>query len=321
MTIIRSVESIKLDVSVVVTLFNEEESIAHLVRKVEESLSGKFSWELILVDDGSTDQTRNVAKAEVNEQVKLMVLSRNFGQTSAMAAGIERAQGKYIVTMDGDLQNDPSDIPKMIAQLEEKSVDIIAGRRANRKDGFILRKLPSKIANYFIRKMTKVRVSDYGCSLKVFRRETAKQLELYGELHRFIPVLANVKGARIGEVDVKHHARKYGQSKYGLGRTLRVSSDLVFVVFLQKYLQRPMHFFGSIGFLSLFVGLAVNLYLLVLKAFGHDIWGRPLLILGLMAVVAGIQFLTFGLLGELLVRTYFQSKGERAYMVREVFEA
>jgi hypothetical protein len=198
---------------------------------------------------------------------------------------------------------------------------VVAGNRKNRKDGFILRKLPSKIANALIRRMTGVYIRDYGCTLKVFKREIAEELGLYGELHRFIPVLAKLQGAKITQVDVKHHPRQFGKSKYGINRTFKVMSDLVLMVFMRKYMQKPMHLFGTIGFISFGLGLLINLYFLTLKIMGHDIWGRPMLILGLILLLGGIQFITIGIIADINVRTYFESQNKKTYNVRKVYHA
>lgn len=307
-----------MKVSVVVTLFNEEENIKPLLEQLSDSLKG-YHYEVILVDDGSTDKTVEKVRQYANEYVKLVLLQKNYGQTAAMSAGIDQAEGTYIVTMDGDLQNDPSDIPQMIEMLEGDNWDLIAGRRKNRKDGFVLRKLPSLIANAIIRRLTNVKVSDYGCSLKVMKSDIAKNLELYGELHRFIPVLAQLQGARITNMDVKHHPRIHGKSKYGIGRTSRVVSDLLLMVFFQKYAKRPMHLFGGIGFISFLIGSIICFYLLVVRIMGTDIWGRPLLLLGITLVIGGIQMITFGILSEILMRTYFESQNKKIYRVKDIY--
>ncbi|TMI97866.1 MAG: glycosyltransferase, partial [Bacteroidetes bacterium] len=221
----------------------------------------------------------------------------------------------------GDLQNDPSDIPAMLDLLKREDWDVVAGNRKNRKDGFVLRKIPSAIANSVIRRMTGVYIKDYGCTLKVFRREIAEELNLYGELHRFIPVLAKLQGAKITQVNVKHHPRKFGKSKYGINRTFRVLSDLILMVFFRKYIQKPMHLFGTIGFISFGIGALINLYLLILKIMGRDIWGKPLLILGLIFLLGGIQLITIGILAEISVRTYFESQNKKTYTVRKVYQA
>jgi hypothetical protein len=223
--------------------------------------------------------------------------------------------------IDGDLQNDPTDIPAMLNLLKEGDWDVVAGNRKNRQDGALLRKFPSRMANALIRRWTGVYIRDYGCTLKVFRREIAEDLGLYGELHRFIPVLAAQQGARITQVDVKHHARKFGKSKYGINRTFKVLSDLVLMVFFRRYIQKPMHLFGTMGFISFGIGVLINLYLLVLKIMGHDIWGKPILILGLIFLLGGIQLITIGILAEIAVRTYFESQHKKRYQVRKVYQA
>lgn len=308
-----------MELSLVITLLNEEDNVAPLLESIYRELHA-FDYELILVDDGSTDATVERIRALANTRTKLVVLNRNYGQTPAMAAGIEHASGQYIVTLDGDLQNDPADIPMMLDKLKNEKWDVVAGFRQNRQDKALVRKFPSKIANYLIRQLTGVHIRDYGCTLKVFKSQIAKNLGLYGELHRFIPILAVLQGGKITDVPVKHHARIHGQSKYGLGRTLKVMSDLLLMVFFQKYFRRPIHLFGPLGFVTLFAGIVINLYLLVVKIMGHDIWGRPLLLLGFLLVLAGIQFLTFGLIAELMMRTYYESQNKKTYVVREVIQ-
>lgn len=308
-----------MELSLVITLLNEEDNVAPLLESIYRELHA-FDYELILVDDGSTDATVERIRALANTRTKLVVLNRNYGQTPAMAAGIEHANGQYIVTLDGDLQNDPADIPMMLEKLKNEKWDVVAGFRQNRQDKALVRKFPSKIANYLIRQLTGVHIRDYGCTLKVFKSQIAKNLGLYGELHRFIPILAVLQGGKITDVPVKHHARIHGQSKYGLGRTLKVMSDLLLMVFFQKYFRRPIHLFGPLGFVTLFAGIVINLYLLVVKIMGQDIWGRPLLLLGFLLVLAGIQFLTFGLIAELMMRTYYESQNKKTYVVREVIQ-
>jgi len=298
---------------------NEEESIQPLIESVENAVAG-FSYEIILVDDGSTDNTVPNIRKYGNEFTKTVVLNKNYGQTTAMGAGIDAAEGDYTISLDGDLQNDPADIPQMIQMLEDEELDVVAGIRAKRKDGMFLRKIPSKMANAMIRKLTGVYLHDYGCTLKVFKKDIAKNLGLYGELHRFIPVLAQLQGAKLSEMPVRHHSRKYGKSKYGLGRTFKVISDLMLMVFFQKYLQRPMHLFGIAGIFTFMVGFAINFYLLILKIMGEDIWGRPLLILGITLLLGGVQLITIGIVAELIVRTYFESQNKKTYRVREIIE-
>lgn len=307
-----------MQISVVSTLLNEEDNVKPLLEKLEEALQG-FEYEIILVDDGSTDRTVERIRQLASPRVKLLIFYRNYGQTTAMDAGIQAAQGDYVVTIDGDLQNDPKDIPVMLRKLEEGGYDVVAGVRRNRQDGALLRKLPSKIANWIIRNLTDVHLTDYGCTLKVFKQDIAKNLGLYGELHRFIPVLAVLQGAKITEMDVHHHARIHGTSKYGLGRTSKVVSDLILMLFFQKYFRKPIHLFAPPGLLALFGGGAISFYFLILKLLGEDIWGRPLLLLGVILILGGIQLLTFGVIAEIMMRTYFESQNKKPYRIKEVF--
>ena len=306
------------ELSVVITVMDEEKNIKPLLEAVRGALAG-IDYEVILVDDGSADQTKREVLANADDRTILVELRKNYGQSTAMTAGIDHSQGRYVALLDGDLQNDPTDIPSMLELLKNEDWDVVAGNRKNRKDGFILRKIPSRIANALIRRMTGVYIKDYSCTLKVFRREIAEELGLYGELHRFIPVLAKLQGARITQVDVKHHARVHGKSKYGINRTFKVMSDLVLMVFMRKYMQKPMHLFGTIGFISFGLGMLINLYLLVWKLMGHDIWNRPLLILGLILLLGGIQFITIGIIADINVRTYYESQNKKTYNIRRLF--
>ena len=302
-------------ISVVVPLMNEEDNVKYLIEEVEKALKD-FEYELILVDDGSTDNTVEEIKKHMNDKTKLVILNRNYGQTSAMAAGIEVASGDVIVTIDGDLQNDPSDIPMMIEKMKE-GYDVVAGIRAKRQDEPV-RKFLSKIANKIIRKITGVHISDYGCTLKVFKKDVAKNLGLYGELHRFIPILAEMYGAKITEVPVKHHERRFGSSKYGFNRIFKVISDLMYLVFMQRFGQKPMHFFGTVGFIMFAMGSLIDFYLLILKLFGQDIGNRPLLTLGTMLILGGIQLITTGFLAEVMMRTYYESQNKKPYKIKEI---
>ena len=308
------------ELSVVITVMNEEENIKPLLEAVRSALID-IDYEVILVDDGSVDKTRQQVLEYGDERTILVELRKNYGQSTAMTAGIDYSRGKYVALLDGDLQNDPTDIPSMLELLKKEDWDVVAGNRKNRKDGFILRKIPSKIANALIRRMTGVYIKDYGCTLKVFKREIAEELGLYGELHRFIPVLAKLQGAKITQVDVKHYVRIHGKSKYGINRTFKVMSDLVLMVFMRKYMQKPMHLFGTMGFISFGIGLLINLYLLILKILGQDIGGKPLLILGLILLLGGIQFITIGIVADINVRTYFESQNKKTYNVRKVYHA
>jgi len=307
-----------MELSLVITVFNEEQNIKPLLESVRAALKD-FSYEVIVVDDGSRDKTAAEVRHHADAHVKLISLYRNYGQTAAMAAGIDAASGTYIVTLDGDLQNDPKDIPRMLEYLKREDLDVVVGNRRHRKDKALLRKFPSRVANWIIRNATGVHLHDYGCTLKVFRSDIAKQLDLHGELHRFIPVLLVLLGARIGEMDVLHHARVHGKSKYGLGRTLRVMSDLVLMVFLQKYFRRPMHLFGSTGIISLVCGTVITSYLLYLKFMGQSIGSHPLVFAGGVLIVLGIHLIIFGLLFEVIMRTYYGSQNKKIYTIREIF--
>jgi len=307
------------ELSIVIPVMNEEDNIQPLLEAVRGALVN-LDYEIVLVDDGSTDSTKKRVIENADGRTKLVELRKNYGQSTAMTAGIDHANAKFIAMIDGDLQNDPTDIPFMLDLAKKEDWDVVAGNRKNRKDGMFLRKIPSTIANAIIRRMTGVYIKDYGCTLKVFKKEIAEDLGLYGELHRFIPVLAKLQGAKITQVDVKHHPRKFGKSKYGIGRTFRVLSDLMLMVFFRKYLQKPMHLFGTIGFISFGLGLLINFYLLILKILGHDIWGKPLLILGLIFLLGGIQLITIGILAEIAVRTYFESQQKKTYNVRKVYQ-
>ncbi|MCD6035900.1 MAG: glycosyl transferase, family 2 [Rickettsiales bacterium] len=312
-----------MHLSVVIPVYNEQENIRPLVEAISHALDNR-TYEIIFVDDGSVDGTieaiNQMAQERSSPTIKLIQFSRNFGQTSALAAGIEAAQGAYIATLDGDLQNDPADIPMMIDKLEADGLDILAGRRVNRQDGMVLRKIPSKVANALIRKLTNVQIQDYGCTLKVFRNEYAKKLDLYGELHRFIPILGNMHGAKIGEVDVRHHPRRFGTSKYGIGRTFKVASDLLLMYFFLKYRQKPMHLFGTLGMVMLLSGGMIEAYLLVQKILGHDIADRPLFYVGILLLMMAVQFITTGFVAELVMRTYYSAQNRKPYTIRHVFE-
>lgn len=304
--------------SIVVPLHNEEENAPLLINRIENALQGK-NYEIILVDDGSTDQTRQVIKSLNNPKVVLIEFKKNYGQSLALAAGIDYASGDYIVTMDGDLQNDPDDILMMLQKAQTEDWDLVTGIRQKRKDN-IVRTFPSKIANWIIRKTTHLDIQDHGCALKVFTRETAKELNLYGEMHRYITLLAYLNGAKVTEVNVKHHQRQFGVSKYGLGRTTKVINDLILLLFQRKYLQKPIHLFGNIGMLSSLIGGVIMIYLLVCK-FGFDqhIGNRPLLILGILLLFMGVQFFTTGIIIDLQMRTYYESQQLRPYKIRKIF--
>lgn len=303
-----------VELSVVIPVYNEIDNISPMLKAVEEALS-EVDYELIFVDDGSSDGTPDAIRKLAHPRIVLVEFARNFGQTSAMAAGIAEARGELIATLDGDLQNDPADIPMMMNELQSSQVDMVVGRRANRQDGFILRKIPSRAANWMIRNLTGVHIRDYGCTLKVFKASVAKGLDLYGELHRFIPILAHIYGARIKEVDVRHHARQFGTSKYGLNRTLKVFSDMLLMLFIQRFRQKPMHLFGTVGTSFMMIGTFMEIYLLALKLAGQDIANRPLFYVGIFFLLTGLQLITTGFMADLIMRTYFRSKGEVPYRV------
>jgi glycosyltransferase involved in cell wall biosynthesis len=305
--------------SVVVPMYDEVDNVEPLLDTVQAALgSYPFPWELVVVDDGSRDGTGKALQrhaARVGPHVRVVRLLRNFRQTAAMQAGIDAARGDVIVTMDGDLQNDPRDIPRLVARLLAEDLDLVAGWRQRREDRLLLRRVPSLLANRLIRRMTGLRFQDLGCSLKAFRAPVLKQVRLYGEMHRFIPAwLATVTSPdRMAEEPVRHHGRVHGRSKYGLSRTFRVLVDLIAVFFFLNFRARPGHFFGVLGLGVLSVGAAILAYLLALKIAGESIGGRPLLSLGFFCVIGGLQFLTTGVLAELLVRIYFEGHHAQTY--------
>lgn len=302
--------------SIIVPLYNEAENVKYLTDAIEEALKG-YQYEIIYIDDFSTDNTRNEVKKLKNDHVVLIEMKKNYGQSSALQAGIDYAKGDYIITMDGDMQNDPTDIPMMIEKLEEGDWDLVTGIRDKRKDSFI-RTFPSKVANKIIRKTTKLDIKDHGCALKVFTKDTAKELNLYGELHRFITLLAHSNGARITDVNVKHHPRRFGESKYGLGRTSKVVNDLLLILFQQKYLQKPIYLFGNIGIFLFGGGILISIYLVIEKFMGHDIGTRPLLSLAVLLILVGIQLFTIGIVIDLLMKTYYESQDKKPYYIRKI---
>ncbi|MBT8307317.1 MAG: glycosyltransferase family 2 protein [Maribacter sp.] len=303
--------------SIVVPLYNEEENAVLLTQKIHESLVG-YKYQIIYIDDFSTDNTRSVIKKMDDDKVHLIELKKNYGQSLALAAGLDYAEGEYVITMDGDLQNDPSDIPQMLEYAVNQEFDVVTGIRQKRKDSLV-KKIPSKIANFLVRRVTKLDIKDNGCALKVFNKDIAKELNLYGEMHRFITLLAHLEGAQLKQVPVKHHARNAGVSKYGLERVFKVVADMMLLLFIRKYFQRPIHLFGIFGFLMILLGVLINVYLLIVKlGFGEDIGTRPLLIFGLMFILAGIQLFTIGIVMELLIRTYYESQKKRPYRIKKV---
>jgi glycosyltransferase involved in cell wall biosynthesis len=306
--------------SIVIPLYNEEENVRELygrLKPVMDSIGD--AYEIIFVDDGSTDNTLPLLQEiqTSDETVIVLSLRRNFGQTAAFAAGFDYSRGNIIVTMDGDLQNDPRDIPKLLALMKDN--DLVSGWRKSRKDPFLSRRLPSIIANALISKVTGVNLHDYGCSLKAYRRDVIKNLKLYGEMHRFIPAVASWYGVRIAEVETTHHPRLRGKSKYGISRTVRVVLDLITVKFLQSFSTKPLQFFGPIGLLSGAAGFFISVYLSIDKILsGKDIGGRPLLLLGALLIIVGIQFIGMGLLGEMMVRVYHETQKKPIYVIKKV---
>jgi glycosyltransferase involved in cell wall biosynthesis len=309
-----------MTLSVIIPLYNEEENLPLLYEKLKEYLESlKKEYEILFVDDGSADRTLSILEQIQAKDNRVVVLSlrRNFGQTAAFAAGFDFARGDIVVTMDGDLQNDPADISKLLELIKDH--DLVSGWRKKRKDPFFSRRLPSLVANWLISKVTGVKLHDYGCSLKAYRRDVIKNLKLYGEMHRFIPAVASWYGVRVAEVEVTHHPRLKGKSKYGISRTLKVVLDLITVKFLQSFSTKPIQFFGPIGVVCGFLGFFISIYLVIDKIFlGHQIGGRPLLLLGALMIIVGIQLIGMGLLGEMLVRVYHESQRKPTYVIKKI---
>ena len=309
-----------MDISIVVPIYNEEENIPLLHERVTAAMAESgLAYELVLVDDGSSDRSflllQDIARAD--QRVKVIRFRRNFGQTAAMAAGFDAAKGRVVIPMDGDLQNDPVDIPRLLAKIDE-GYDVVSGWRKERKDTFVNRKLPSMIANGLISRMTGVHLHDYGCTLKAYRREVLDGINLYGEMHRFVPALASQVGARVTELPVRHHPRLYGTSKYGISRTVRVVLDLMTVKFLLQYSTKPIQLFGKWGIYTLMAGCLSGAATVYMKLFEHMSMNRnPLLILTAFLLFMGVQFIVLGLLGELNARTYYEAQGKPIYVIRE----
>jgi len=306
--------------SIVIPIFNEEENVPILADEVRQALDPHgIRYEVIAVDDGSTDGSlaRLEAVRAADSRWIVVVLRRNFGQTAALSAGFDHARGEVIVPLDGDLQNDPADIPRLLAMA--KDYDIVSGWRKNRQDPFFSRRLPSMLANWLISAVTGIRLHDYGCTLKAYRREVVEHLRLYGEMHRFIPAIASWMGITLVEVETHHRPRRFGRSKYGITRTLRVLLDLITVKFLLSFATKPIQVFGMLGMGAAAAGGLIGLYLTALKLFwGAQIGGRPLLFLAVLLIVVGVQFIVMGLLGELLVRVYHESQQKPIYMIKRV---
>ena len=312
-----------MDLSIVIPVYNEEENVEPLVGEITSVMKPLVkSYEIIVVDDGSRDRTFAILAGLRRRapQLRAIGLKRNFGQTAALAAGLTHARGEFVVLMDGDGQNDPADIPAMLAELDN-GADLVCGWRFQRHDAFLSRRLPSMMANWLISWATQVKLHDYGCTLKAMRKDVAAHLKLYGEMHRFIPAIAYERGARVAELKVKHRPRLRGASKYGIGRTFRVILDLLTVKFLISYSTRPAHVFGPMGIASCALGFILAGYLSAQKfIYNQDIGGRPLLLLSILLIFIGFQFITMGLLGEMLARTYHESQGRPVFAIREILE-
>jgi glycosyltransferase involved in cell wall biosynthesis len=310
-------------ISIVVPIYNEVDNIESLAKSIQAALSEvPWPWELIFIDDGSDDGSGQRLKETaqgVGPHCRVVELQRNFGQTAALQAGIDVARGDVVVTLDGDLQNDPADIPRMVERLLDEDLDLLTGWRKSRRDNLWLRTIPSNVANWLIGRITGVRLHDYGCSLKVYRMSVVRSIRLYGEMHRFIPawLTANTSVARIKEEVVTHHPRRHGRSKYGLSRIYRVLLDLLTVFFFMRFVSRPGHFFGRIGLGLGLIGAAILTYLVCVKLFlGEDIGTRPLLMAGVLLVLVAVQLFTTGILGEMVTRVYFESSGSKPYVIR-----
>ncbi|GAB4332537.1 MAG: glycosyltransferase family 2 protein [Desulfobulbaceae bacterium] len=312
-----------MDVSVVIPLLNEEENIPHLYEELTRVLQGTGrEYELLFVDDGSTDSSLAILERLQKEDnhIRVFSLRRNFGQTAAMSAGFDHARGAVIITMDADLQNDPADIPMLLERISE-GADLVTGWRHDRKDPFFSRRLPSMIANKIISMATGVHLHDYGCTLKAFRREVIQNIKLYGEMHRFIPAIASTMGVSIVEVRVNHRSRRFGTSKYGISRTLRVILDLITVKFLLSYATRPIHVFGTIGLVSGAAGFLLAIVMTIQRQlYGMPLSDRPLLLLAILLIFVGVQFVTIGLVAEMLARTYHESQDKPTYYIRRIIE-
>ncbi|MHC4166392.1 MAG: glycosyltransferase family 2 protein [Planctomycetota bacterium] len=311
------------EISVVVPLLNEQDNVGPLYEQITQTLGPEHSYEVIFVDDGSTDDSFAVMTElqRADDKVRIIRFRKNFGQTAALSAGFAHARGEIVVAMDGDLQNNPADIPKMLAKLDE-GYDVVSGWRKKRHDNAVTRLLPSKVANWLISRLTGVKLHDYGCTLKAYRREVLAQTQLYGEMHRFIPAIASWSGARIAEVVVNHRPRTAGVAKYGLGRTWKVVLDLITVNFLGSFSTKPIYVFGGLGLMSVVGSILLGLTVVYQKVnFQTDMSGNPLLLLTGVLVIAAIQFILMGLLAELLVRTYHESQGRPTYVIKEIIES
>jgi glycosyltransferase involved in cell wall biosynthesis len=308
--------------SIIIAVYNEEDNIKPLIANINKVfINSGIEHEVIFVDDGSVDDTANVIRDNINRNITLIELKMNSGQTAAMKAGIDHADGDYIATLDGDLQNDPEDLLMMLDLIKENDCDIVTGIRAKRYDDFFLRKIPSYIANFMVRKVTRTNIKDNGCGIKIFKSGVLKELPLYGERHRFLVSLAVLDGATVEQVEVKHHPRLHGKSKYGLGRTLKVISDLILMSFSRRYRQKPMYLFGTVGIITSLTGSIILLWLLIQKILGQDIWGRPIMILGVLLMFIGFQIISTGLILDLVIRNDYETNATKPYKIKRVSRA
>jgi glycosyltransferase involved in cell wall biosynthesis len=311
---------VKPSISLVCPVFNEHDNLGPLVQTILKVMPGlKREWELILVDDGSTDGSASLMTtlARENAYIKAVHLTRNFGQTAALAAGFDQAKGEVIITLDADLQNDPEDIPLLLKKLEETNADIVSGWRKDRQDPW-LRSLFSRTANWLIAQTTNTPLHDIGCTLKAYKKAVFENISLYGEMHRFIPALAMIQGFKVVEIPVKHHPRQAGKSKYGLSRTLKVLLDLLTVKFLASYQTKPIYMFGAAGFFLLFLGGAAGLFVIIRRLFFEGIWLSPMLFIAILLIIIGVQFILMGLIAEIQIRTWFESSGKKPYQIKMI---
>ncbi len=311
----------KMDLSIVIPVYNEKESVGHLYDRLNNVLSKlKITYEVILIDDGSTDGTyaELIRIHKKNSSYKIIRFRRNFGQTSAMSAGFHYSNGNVIITLDADLQNDPKDIPTLLKKLDE-GYDIVSGWRKDRKDKAISRRFPSVVANKIISQLTGVHLHDYGCTLKAYRKEVIENIELYGEMHRYIPAIASRMGVSVAEIPVTHHGRQYGKSKYGISRAIRVILDIITIKFLLSYSQRPIQIFGLLGLLSGTAGFIITAYLIIMRIFfNQSLADRPLFILSIFMIFIGIQLITMGLLAEINMRIYHEAQNKPTYVIKDI---
>ena len=305
-------------ISLVIPIFNEEENLSPLYQALKAVMEGmKVAYEVIFIDDGSDDGSGEILKrlSQKDKKLKVIQFRKNFGQTAAIAAGVEHSQGEIIVTMDGDGQNDPKDIPLLLDKLEQ-GYDVASGWRKNRKDPFLSKKFPSAMANKLISWLTRVRLHDYGCTLKAYRRDILKDVRLYGEMHRFIPAYAAWVGAKITELEVTHHPRRHGRSKYGLSRTISIILDLITVMFLQRYSTKPIRLFGGAGMILFVLGVLTGLFVLFRRVIWGGVWISPMILISFLFITMGVMFVLLGLIAEIIIRTYHESQGKPIYAIK-----